>query len=44
MIQTNSVVRGIDVAAPGSTIIKERVIQPNIKTVEEQVKVLRGED
>lgn len=37
-------VRQIPVASPGNTIIKERVSQPTIKTVEDAVQIMRRDN
>lgn len=43
-LSNETVVRPIKVASPGNTVIKERINQPNIKLVEDSVKIMRGAD
>lgn len=42
-IQNETVLRQIPVASPGGTVIREKTVQPLIKTIEDQVKILKGD-
>lgn len=43
-VSNETVVRNIQVASPGNTIIKERVTQPTILTVEDEVKIMKKDN
>lgn len=43
-VTNETVVRQIPVASPGNTIIKERVAQPSIKTVEDAVRIMKRDN
>lgn len=43
-VNNETVVRNIPVASPGNTIIKERVSQPSIMTVEDAVRIMKRDN